>query len=57
METIKCVFVVTRYQNIVGVYANLEDATQVVKECVAKNQPANISTMPLVYSLKSQYNG
>lgn len=50
-DKLTCVFVVTRYQNIVGVYVNLEDATQIVKECVAKNQPANICTMPLVYKI------
>lgn len=45
------VYVVTRYQVILGVYTNLDDATQVVKECVAKNQPANIATLPLITKL------
>lgn len=51
METIKTVYVVTRYQAVLGCYVNLDDATQVVKECVAKNQPANIITLPLTYKL------
>lgn len=44
----RLVYVVTCYQNIIGVYTSLDDATQVVKETVAKNRPANIATMPLI---------
>lgn len=43
-EVAQVVYVVCCYQNIVGVYANLENAAQVVKESVAKNRPASLVT-------------
>lgn len=36
------VFIVTVYQNIIGVYANAEDAFQVQREYIAKNRPADV---------------
>lgn len=43
-EVAEVVYVVTCFQNIIGVYASLENATQAVKESVAKNRPAQLTT-------------
>lgn len=38
------VYVVCCYQNIIGAYESFDDATQVAKELISKNRPADICT-------------
>ena len=54
MKNIECVYVVTCYQNIVGVYANQEDAAQVQRETIAKNRPADILCRPVIYPMQGK---
>lgn len=50
---LQVVFVVTCYQNIVGIYAAQEDAAQVQRDCIMKNRPADIICRSVIYSLNS----
>lgn len=53
-EDLKCVFVVMCYQNIVGVYADQDDAAQVQRECINKNRPADVLCRSIIYPLNVQ---
>ena len=46
---LQCVYVVTCYQNIVGVYASQQDAFQVQKEYIDKNRPADVLCRSIIY--------
>lgn len=46
---IQCVFVVTCYQNIVGVYADQNDACQVQRDLISKNRPADVLCRSIIY--------
>lgn len=48
------VFVVTCYQNIVGVYAKQEDAATAQLDLINKNRPADIVCRPIIYPLDSK---
>lgn len=48
-QPLQVVAIVTCYQNIVGVYASIDDAVQVQKEYVAKNRPADILVRSIFY--------
>lgn len=50
---LQVVFVVTCYQNILGIYANQEDAAQIQRDFLLKNRPADIVCRSVVYSLNS----
>ena len=49
---IQCVYIVVTFGNIVGVYANADDAYQQQKEFVNKNRPADVLCRSIVYPLK-----
>lgn len=51
MEKLNHVFIVTCYQNIVGVYSSQEDAQQIQNEYISKNRPADILCRPVMYPL------
>lgn len=51
------VYVVTCFQNIVGVYANDEDAAQVQRTMIQKNRPADVLCRPIVYPQNLSENG
>lgn len=53
-EKTSLVYVVTCYNNIVGVYENPDDATQIVKERVAKGNLASMHAFPVIKSLTSK---
>lgn len=40
----QCVYIVSCYQSILGVYADFDDAAQISKMQVAKGRPCDIST-------------
>lgn len=45
--TSQVVFVVTCYQNVLGVYRNFDDAGAAVQDCIAHNRPANVTSVNL----------
>lgn len=47
---LQVVYIVTCYQNIIGVYASNEDAYQVQREYIAKNRPADVLARSVFYS-------
>lgn len=46
---LQVVYIVTCYQNIVGVYSSLDDAVVVQKEYIAKNRPADVLARTVFY--------
>lgn len=42
-------YVVVCYQNVVGLYANDDDARQVQRDFINKNRPADVLCRPIVY--------
>lgn len=46
--TPQVVFVVTCYQNVVGVYRNIDDASVCVKDLISHNRPAVLVTSNLL---------
>lgn len=40
----KTIYIVTRYQSILGVYENFDDATQVARTFIEKGQLCDIQT-------------
>ena len=47
------VFIVTCYQNIVGVYSDQKDASMAQCDLIQKNRPADIICRQIIYPLKS----
>lgn len=52
-KPLQVVFVVTCFQNIVGVFADQQDATIAQNDLIQKNRPADILCRPIVYPLKA----
>lgn len=50
---LQVVFIVTCFQSIIGVYANQEDASQVQRDLILKNRPADVICRSVVYSFNS----
>lgn len=46
---LQVVYLVTCYQNIVGIYASADDAYQVQKEYISKNRPADVLCRTILY--------
>lgn len=46
---LQVVYIVTCYQNIVGVYASIDDAILVQKEYIAKNRPADVLARSVLF--------
>ena len=54
MEKAKMVFVVTCYQNVVGVFASQDDAVQCQRDLILKNRLSSIIATDLVEPLNSK---
>lgn len=52
-EKITSVYIVTCFNNVVGVFADGDDAAQCQREFVQKNRPADVLCRPITYPLKS----
>lgn len=52
----KNVFIVTCYQNVIGVYETMEDATQVADSFIKKGRIADVICRPVINS-KMKKNG
>lgn len=48
---LQVVYVVTCYQNIVGVYASQQDAATAQNDLVNKNRPADVLCRQIIYPL------
>lgn len=48
---LQVVYVVTCYQNVVGIYANQDDAAICQQDFILKNRPADVLCRPIIYSL------
>ena len=44
-----CVYIVTCYQNVVGVYADQNDAALCQRDCINRNRPADILCRSIIY--------
>lgn len=51
---LQVVYVVTCFQNIVGVYANREDAFSCQGDLVLKNRPADVLCRSIIYPLNNK---
>lgn len=51
VRPLQVVYVVTCYQNIVGVYASQDDACVAQKDLILKNRPADVLCRPIIQSL------
>lgn len=54
VPSVTVVYIVTCYQSIVGVYANQTDASQVQRDLIFKNRPADILCRSIIFSSKSE---
>lgn len=48
------VFIVTCYQNIVGVYANQQDASTAQLDLIQRNRPADVICRPIIEPFNSK---
>ena len=46
---LQVVYVVTCYQNIVGVYSSQDDASQCQRDLIQKNRPADVLCRSIIY--------
>lgn len=51
-DVAQLVYCVINYGRIVGCYANADDASEIQKQLIAKNQLADIVVRPLIYPSK-----
>lgn len=51
---VQVVYIVTCYQNVVGVYATQQDATIAQNDLILKNRPADVLCRPIIYPLNDK---
>ena len=52
-QPLQVAYVVTCYQNIIGVFASQDDACQKQHELINQNRPADVLCRPIIYPLNS----
>lgn len=52
-EKTQVVFVVVRYNSLVGCFDNAEEAAKCVSACISKNQPASMHAMTVEKTFKT----
>lgn len=52
-KPVNLVFIVTCYQNILGVYSSIQDANQAASDLINKGRPADVLSRIVIHPLKS----
>lgn len=53
-KTLQVVYIVTCYQNVVGVYANQQDAANCQLDLIQRNRPADVLCRNVIEPLKTK---